>query len=99
LPTGKSAEKQKTKTVLNMQTADFHKVNGGSGKRKQVHYVKKRDEGWGPDGVVAQGLKGVEKQINGRGSEGDRKCARLGKEVSQGNTYICSTPQIPLNVH
>ncbi len=71
-----------------MQIADFHKVNGGSGKRKWAHYVKRRDkvtgsrgclkrsERWGPGGVVAQGLKGVEKQINRRGSEGDRKCAR-----------------------
>jgi hypothetical protein len=73
LPTGKSSEKQKTKTVLNMQMADFQKVNGGSGKRKWVHYVKRRDkvtgsrgclkrsERWGPGGVVAQGCTGSER--------------------------------------
>ncbi len=89
-----------------MQMADFQKVNGGSGKRKWVHYVKRRDkvtgsrgclkrsERWGTGGVVAQGLKGVEKQINGTGSEGDRKCARQGKEVSQ--QYIADTTKCTL---
>ncbi len=80
-----------------MQKADFHKVNGGSGKRKQVHYVKKRDEGWGPDGVVAQGLKGVDKKFiegdprgTGNAPGKERKCPNVIYIQYTADTTKCS---------